>query len=598
MKTHHSKPDPATRSASEAGSRARAGSGGATHDDAPRRMVNASPRISALESAIQLTRQTSADPRSAEVISRSDQSVPVQRKRDRLAELAAFVSASPAPSIHEAAARGVQTPSGTLPFANTIQPLFGRHALTTVQAHVGGAATESADAMQAKAFASGNHIVFGGAPDLATAAHEAAHVIQQRAGVHLSGNVGQEGDAYERHADAVAAKVVSGQSAEALLDRFAPRAAGASHSVGPADSVQRVRENIAPLPKDAVTVAALEALAAAVVQQVADLDPTESGWGFIDFAALNVELDAYPAQLAALRAALPATAGGLDGAERLLDITGKKSPRATLFEPLLMTLSRMRKLLNDSLAEFTAYKAKAASSSSSLSAPASASSSSSSSAPEKEEKKFSAGKAEKGKGRAPEASSSSSSSPSPSSSSSSKAEALKFPHKGKHCPPKWLVDSPKELATETAKSDQAALYLTSDPGTVLEWEQQARDEGFQLSGGFTVIHRFAFIVGADQGETTQCIRIDGDHGHPIIESGSKTSFDDYIKREIKTLRTAKNSARLRELADYLKGVGLSPATYKLTPAEVNWTAPSASSSSTSPASSSALTPPPAPTAED
>src|SRR5690606_1204317 len=53
-----------------------------------------------------------------------------------------------------------------------------------------------------------------------------AHVIQQRAGVQLSGDVGQEGDAYERHADEVADAVVRGESAEVLLDRYAATGGG------------------------------------------------------------------------------------------------------------------------------------------------------------------------------------------------------------------------------------------------------------------------------------------------------------------------------------------------------------------------------------
>jgi hypothetical protein len=40
--------------------------------------------------------------------------------------------------------------------------------------------------------------------------------------VQLLGGVGQAGDAYERDADAVAEQVVRGQSAEALLDQYAP----------------------------------------------------------------------------------------------------------------------------------------------------------------------------------------------------------------------------------------------------------------------------------------------------------------------------------------------------------------------------------------
>jgi hypothetical protein len=59
--------------------------------------------------------------------------------------------------------------------------------------------------------------VFDKSPDLHTAAHEAAHVVQQAQGVNLYGGVGEAGDSYERHADAVADRVVAGQSAADLL---------------------------------------------------------------------------------------------------------------------------------------------------------------------------------------------------------------------------------------------------------------------------------------------------------------------------------------------------------------------------------------------
>ena len=63
----------------------------------------------------------------------------------------------------------------------------------------------------------GNNVAFAQTPDLHLAAHEAAHVVQQRQGVSLSTGVGQVGDSYERHADAVADRVVAGQSATDLL---------------------------------------------------------------------------------------------------------------------------------------------------------------------------------------------------------------------------------------------------------------------------------------------------------------------------------------------------------------------------------------------
>jgi hypothetical protein len=71
--------------------------------------------------------------------------------------------------------------------------------------------------MGAEAFASGNHVAFARAPSLHTAAHEAAHVVQQREGVQLKGGVGEVGDVYERNADAVADRVVRGESAVDLL---------------------------------------------------------------------------------------------------------------------------------------------------------------------------------------------------------------------------------------------------------------------------------------------------------------------------------------------------------------------------------------------
>jgi hypothetical protein len=82
-----------------------------------------------------------------------------------------------------------------------------------------------------RAFATGNHVVLGGSADLHTVAHEAAHVVQQRGGVHLRGGVGAAGDSYERHADAVADRVVAGQSAEDLLDAGGASGSDGSHAV-------------------------------------------------------------------------------------------------------------------------------------------------------------------------------------------------------------------------------------------------------------------------------------------------------------------------------------------------------------------------------
>jgi outer membrane protein OmpA-like peptidoglycan-associated protein len=121
--------------------------------------------------------------------------------------------------VHSAAEHGVQGGGGTLPHLGTIQHLFGRHDVSGVSAHVGGPAAEACQAMNAQAYATGTSVAFAGAPDLHTAAHEAAHVVQQRGGVQLKGGVGEANDQYEHHADAVADAVVAGTSAQALLDQ-------------------------------------------------------------------------------------------------------------------------------------------------------------------------------------------------------------------------------------------------------------------------------------------------------------------------------------------------------------------------------------------
>jgi len=131
-------------------------------------------------------------------------------------------------AIHDHAARGMQGPSEPLPHLDRIQPSFGRHDVRHVQAHVGGEARGAAEAIGAHGYASGNHVVFARAPELHLAAHEAAHVVQQRAGVQLSGGVGRVGDRYEQHADAVADRVARGESAEALLDEMAGGGGGAA----------------------------------------------------------------------------------------------------------------------------------------------------------------------------------------------------------------------------------------------------------------------------------------------------------------------------------------------------------------------------------
>ena len=162
-------------------------------------------------------------------------------------------------AVHAAAAQGVATPASSLPYRDNIQRAFGRHDISSVQAHTGPEAAASTRAMGAEAYATGDHIVLGGGTDLHTVAHEAAHVVQQRGGVQLKGGVGAAGDAYEQHADAVADRVVAGQSAVPLLDQMA----GGGHSgaaVQRAPAMPASPDSADPSPGDPAAFARLQGL--------------------------------------------------------------------------------------------------------------------------------------------------------------------------------------------------------------------------------------------------------------------------------------------------------------------------------------------------
>ncbi|HEX4416541.1 MAG TPA: DUF4157 domain-containing protein [Kofleriaceae bacterium] len=148
---------------------------------------------------------------------------------------------------HAVAAEGVSGAARSLPHRDTIQRLFGRHDIHHVKAQVGGPADDAARRIGADAYATGQTVAFRSEPDLHTAAHEAAHTVQQTGGVQLAGGVGRSGDTYERHADEVADAVLAGRSAEPLLDQFA--GAGGSPTVQKKDApYDTTQHRIAPLP--------------------------------------------------------------------------------------------------------------------------------------------------------------------------------------------------------------------------------------------------------------------------------------------------------------------------------------------------------------
>jgi hypothetical protein len=211
--------------------------------------------------------------------------------------------------VHARAAAGVQGPGSVMPHAEPIKKSFGAHAsiVDGIQAHVGGPAAEAATAIGAVAYATGNAVAFQSSPDLFTAAHEAAHVVQQRAGVQLLGGVGDVGDIYEQHADTVAAAVVRGERAEHLLTHHA----GSSSASTTNAPVQRAPA--APTAADTTSRTAAAA-AGANMFNPGDRDPLDH------VASLLVVLPAEAAN--ALRGAVDGTLPVSEGCALLARLLG------------------------------------------------------------------------------------------------------------------------------------------------------------------------------------------------------------------------------------------------------------------------------------
>lgn len=187
-------------------------------------------------------RRESSEPQSSASPSRSpSEIVPVSSEQSFVDSIVSDTpsvqldgAGSDAATVHALAEQGTSGATESLPFMDQIQRSFGEHDVSGIKAHRDPAAVEASRGMGARAFAVGDHVGFGGEPDLHTAAHEAAHVVQQRAGVQLAGGVGVAGDVYERNADAVADAVVRGDSAATLLG--SPDLGGANAEPGHATS--------------------------------------------------------------------------------------------------------------------------------------------------------------------------------------------------------------------------------------------------------------------------------------------------------------------------------------------------------------------------
>ena len=204
----------------------------------------------------------------------------------------------------QVAARGVADARAPLPHLARIQQAFGRHDVSHARAAVGGRAGEAAQQLGARGYAIGHRVAFRQQPDVRLAAHEAAHVVQQRAGLHLDTGLGQAGDVHERHADAVAEAVVAGRSAEPLLDRYQPAAPQGACACARGCAVQRDHDPAADATEVAAELATLRA------DKVAELDEIETGTGrylHLDAAKLPAARARASRELAMLQSTTPQT---------------------------------------------------------------------------------------------------------------------------------------------------------------------------------------------------------------------------------------------------------------------------------------------------
>jgi hypothetical protein len=178
-------------------------------------------------------------------------------------------------SVHATAMQGVEGSGGSLPHRGVIQEHFGHHDVSGVQSYQGSSAAAATSSLGAKAYATDNKVAFAsGSASLHTAAHEAAHVIQQKQGVQLKGGVGASGDVYERHADAVADAVVRGDSAEGLLDRVTGTSTG--DAGGTSSSVQMVTDGASSA---AMTSSTADVVSGGDEQDLEDVEEDDSARG-------------------------------------------------------------------------------------------------------------------------------------------------------------------------------------------------------------------------------------------------------------------------------------------------------------------------------
>ena len=146
---------------------------------------------------------------------------------------------APRMPVRDVAARGFSGTAAPIPHIERLQPVFGDHDLRAIRSYSDQSAQRASNAIDAAAYTMDTRVAFREpSPNLRTAAHEAAHAVQQSSGIQLFGGVGRDGDRFELQAEAVADAVVSGRSAAPLLAEYAPLR---TRGTLPAAGVQRTR---------------------------------------------------------------------------------------------------------------------------------------------------------------------------------------------------------------------------------------------------------------------------------------------------------------------------------------------------------------------
>ncbi|MGB8908522.1 MAG: DUF4157 domain-containing protein [Candidatus Cybelea sp.] len=121
------------------------------------------------------------------------------------------------------ARQGVSGEPSPFPHLAEIQRSFGGlFDLRTARAHIDPAAVRSSQSLRAQAYTVGSDVAFAEPPSLETAAHEAAHVAQNRGNRAPTCGISRSGDFREAAAETIARRAASGASAADLVSRQSP----------------------------------------------------------------------------------------------------------------------------------------------------------------------------------------------------------------------------------------------------------------------------------------------------------------------------------------------------------------------------------------